>query len=799
MIPRRSPNLLPQPRARQRRWVLTLVALLGVAMSSISGVYLRQRQEEMLASEFKIDVQDRVTSIQREMEERVLRLGGLAGLFAASQKVEPQEFDRYIDEVFGPQDRAGLITVGWAEHVTHAQRASFEARMSQTLGQAVFIADLGNGESLVPSPNQDEYYPLVHDHLIDRNKVPWSIGLDQIRDEPRRRAMRESLQRREARIVITPRIRRLPAVMPSQGVVLLFVPWHMGDQGPPTIASDAPRGVVSAVLHLPSIVSHAVSYLDPLGINLQLDDVTQAAPLTLVRYRSRLVGEHGETFAETSLKHSAEFNIAGRQLRVTGTALQPYIEARTSNMPAVAFFWGLMVTALLLAYLHRILSHTSEVEALVEHRTLELKQTNADLQQEITQRGKMEAALRTVAAGVSGDVGEDFLRSLVRQLAAVLNMRYAFLSTTQGMPPGRVRLLVLWDKDHFAPTFAYDIAGTPCEHVIERQLAHFPREVGKRFPDDRWLQEAGIDAYIAIPLFDSHGKGLGHLGAMDGPSAQPRQPAEPLLRVFAARAAAELERMIAEQELHRTADALHRSNTELQQFAYIASHDLQEPLRMISSYCQLLERRYHEVLDDEGRQFISFAVDGARRLQAMIHDLLMYSRVQTQAAPLKPVSMETVLEHAMSHLRLQMAETDASITHDPLPEVLGDQGQLVTLMQNLLSNAMKFRQPNEPPKVHVGVRPADGSAEHALLTFCVQDNGIGIDPAHRDKIFDIFRRLHSRERYEGTGIGLAVAKRVVERHGGRIWVEPAPSHGSIFLFTLPPVPASPEPPIHTPA
>lgn len=227
---------------------------------------------------------------------------------------------------------------------------------------------------------------------------------------------------------------------------------------------------------------------------------------------------------------------------------------------------------------------------------------------------------------------------------------------------------------------------------------------------------------------------------------------------------------------------LRRSNEELERFAYVASHDLQEPLRTVTSYVQLIERRYDDLLDADGRDFIGFAVEGAKRMQALIQDLLAFSRVGTRGAAIERTDADAVVDAAVESLRAAITETGARIEREPLPEVLADPGQLRQLFTNLLGNALKFHA-DAPPVIQVGARRAG-----RMWTFSVRDNGIGIEPEYFDRIFVIFQRLQEPEAYPGTGIGLAICKKIVERHGGRIWVESTPGEGSAFLFTLPSVP-----------
>jgi light-regulated signal transduction histidine kinase (bacteriophytochrome) len=225
---------------------------------------------------------------------------------------------------------------------------------------------------------------------------------------------------------------------------------------------------------------------------------------------------------------------------------------------------------------------------------------------------------------------------------------------------------------------------------------------------------------------------------------------------------------------------LEKANEELQQFAYVASHDLQEPLRMVTSYTQLLERRYKDKLDDDARDFISYAVDGANRMQKLINDLLIYSRVTTHSKSYQHVDMSSVLGQVISNLQILMEENTAIITNDDLPVIWAEESQMVQVLQNLMTNAIKFKKKSDYPIIHVSCTRKNNEYE-----FSVKDNGIGIDQQYQERVFTIFQRLHSTREYPGTGIGLSINKRIVDRHGGRIWFEPNENGGTTFFFTIP--------------
>ena len=390
----------------------------------------------------------------------------------------------------------------------------------------------------------------------------------------------------------------------------------------------------------------------------------------------------------------------------------------------------------------------SELEERVLERTAELKNTNDRLTREVAERKQTEKGLAESEAA---------LRSIFRAAPTGIGM---VCNRVIKQANDRICEMTGYSREELLGQSAKILYPTEeeFEFVGQEKYAQISKQ-GTGTVETRWLRKDGkiIDVQLSSAPIDPEDLSLGvTFTALDI-----------------------TERKEAESALARKTDELACSNAELEQFAYVASHDLQEPLRMVSSYVQLLARRYKDRLDSDADDFINFAVDGANRMQALIKDLLAYSRVGTKGKSLEPTSCETVLDLTLANLQFAIEENSARVTHDPLPTVLADQSQLVQLFQNLIANAIKFRG-EEAPHVHLAAEKHEGG-----WLFSIRDNGIGIDEEYGERIFEIFQRLHGRDDYSGTGIGLAICKKIVDCHGGRIWVTSNPGGGSAFYFTLP--------------
>jgi chemotaxis family two-component system sensor kinase Cph1 len=389
-----------------------------------------------------------------------------------------------------------------------------------------------------------------------------------------------------------------------------------------------------------------------------------------------------------------------------------------------------------------------ELEERVQKRTAELKYTNDRLTREIAEReqtekglAEREATLRSILRAAPTGIG-----MLCNRIIKQANDRICEMTgySSEELLGQSAKMLYLTEEE-------FELVGQEKYSQISKQ--------GTGTVETRWRRKDGevIDVQLSLAPIDPEDLSVGvTFTALDI-----------------------TERKRAEVALARKTEELACSNAELEQFAYVASHDLQEPLRMVSSYVQLLARRYKEKLDSDADDFITFAVDGANRMQSLIRDLLAYSRVGTKGKGFEPTPCESVLDITLANLQFAIEENAARVTHDPLPTVLADPSQLAQLFQNLIANAIKFRR-QEAPHVHLAAERHENE-----WLFSIRDNGIGIDEEYRERIFEIFQRLHGRNDYPGTGIGLALCKKIVERHGGRIWVMSDPGRGSTFHFTLP--------------
>ena len=444
--------------------------------------------------------------------------------------------------------------------------------------------------------------------------------------------------------------------------------------------------------------------------------------------------------------------------------------------------------------------HT-QLDTKVKERTLALNTLNQKLTQEINERKQVEATLQhqlrleqlisrlsTQFINISAEKINDSIQEGLQTISEFtgINRTYLFLfaqtdillaHSYQWSNLQSQSIIFPSDKTELAKNLPWIADKIKCKQIINlSNTDNLPLEASK---DQKYLQQHNIKSLLMLPMF--YGGLLVGLLGFDSIS-QERNWTEGDIQIL--RLAGEIfinaiERCYQQQQLILRTQELESSNQELQQFTHIVSHDLQEPLRAISSYTELLEEEYREHLDAEAQEYIDFVVGGAQRMKQLIQDLLVFSRVGRQPQNFTLVSCEEILQEVIANLKIAIDENNAVVTWDSLPQVMADKSQLIQLWQNLIANSIKFRS-EESPKIHISV-----TTKEQTFIFCLRDNGIGIDPKHAERIFVIFQRLHTRRAYPGTGIGLAICKKIVERHQGKIWLESEPGMGTTFYFSLP--------------
>jgi PAS domain S-box-containing protein len=753
----REPESRPPFASWRRRLPLLFIFLSGASLSFILFFIVREAETKRLDADFERRSTIPIAAIQSAIDEHVALLQSIAAFYFSSHQVERDEFRAFTQA--GLQRLPALQCLIWAPRVNAETRAVHEAAVRAEGYKAYEITD-NDPRGRVRAGDRAVYFPVVF-ALPDKSNST-ILGLDLASDDLLRQTMDAA---RSQNMPVSARLSTATYGNRAERVYRTLIPIYQNQAPSQTQAERRQNiaGYAMAVVHPARLIDSAMKKLPSAYQSTIAVQAVDAATVGEVIYSSEAWPEKAEPAEARSI-----VKLAGRTWQiicrpVAGTATAPLWQGWTVLVA------GLVLTALFAAYLSAMWDRAAKVETQVIERTAQLAH----------ERYLIDSLMDTVPDHIYyKDTRSRFLR-VNKAMASLFNLK----SPAQAV--GRT------DFDFFTAEHAQR-AFEDEQEILRTGEPIVGREEKETWPD-------GSITWVSTTkqaLRDPFGKIVGTFGISRDIT----------------------ERKHAEQHLAEKARELERSNTELEQFAYVASHDLQEPLRMVASYTQLLGRRYKGKLGGEADEFITYAVEGATRMQLLINDLLAYSRVG-RGKPLTPVSSSEALARALANLKIAIEETAALITCDStsepstldprrstLPVVVADASQLTQLFQNLISNALKFRSPDFPPRIHItasdvcaapGVANPSSVPNPELLTasahqclFCISDNGIGIEPKHFERIFVLFQRLHTREQYPGTGIGLAVCKKIVERHGGTMWVESAPGKGSTFCFTLPKVTSS---------
>jgi PAS domain S-box-containing protein len=398
---------------------------------------------------------------------------------------------------------------------------------------------------------------------------------------------------------------------------------------------------------------------------------------------------------------------------------------------------------------------------------------------DITERKKIEDAQLFLIKRISTPSGEDFFISLAKYLGETLEMDYVCIDQLLNDNLSAQTVAIYFDGK-YEDNVAYTLKDTPCGAVVGKAICCFPKDVCKLFPNDIVLQDMDAESYMGVTLWSSKGKPIGLIAVIARKPLVNPKLAETILHLVAIRAAAELERRDAEEELKRRADQLEEANKELESFSYSVSHDLRAPLRAIDGYSRMILKQQGSQFDENTKHQLDVIRDNAKMMGKLIDDLLALSRLGREALSLSKLNMEELTRNVWKELNANSLDRTIDLKIGHVPPVMGDFSLITQVLVNVLSNAMKFTRAREVPLIEVG-----GYGEGTEVVYYVRDNGVGFDMQYHDNLFGVFKRLHSTAEYEGTGVGLAIVQRIINKHGGRVWAEGEVDKGATFYFSLP--------------
>jgi PAS domain S-box-containing protein len=742
-----GPEARPEPSSWRRRLPLAFILVSGFSLSTILFFIVREAEMKRSDADFERRSTIPVAAVQSAIDEHIGLLQSIASFYFSSHQVEQGEFRAFTQAAL--QRLPAMHCLAWLPRVSVTNRAAHEAALREAGHKNYEITESDPVRGRLRAAERPFYFPVQF--AVPETSNASMVGLDLGADPSLIPAMEAA---RAQNTAVSARLSTTTFGNRAERIYRTVIPIYQNGAPSQTQTQRQQNlaGYAMAVIHPARLVDAAMKKLSSLyqqSIAVQVVDVASGELL----YSSE--NWPAETRAPLS---QPIVKLAGRTWQINcrpavGTATPPIWQGWAVLLAGIA------LTILVAAYLSAMWSRAAKIESQVVERTTQLAQ----------ERYLVDSLMDTVPDHI---YYKDTESRFVRVNKAMANL---FKLKSPAEAVGKC------DSDFFTAEHAQRALQDEQE-IIRTGEPLVGREEKETWPDGSvtWVSST------KQALRNRSGKIIGTFGISRDITEHKR----------------------AEQTLAEKARELERSNTELEQFAYVASHDLQEPLRMVASYTQLLGRRYKGKLGGEADEFITYAVEGATRMQLLINDLLAYSRAG-RGKPLAPVSSAEALARALANLKIAIEESaavitssaDSTSTPSTLPVVLADGSQLTQLFQNLISNALKFRSPDLPPRIHIRAVEGKEARKHALASatahtqvpplnddqwvFAITDNGIGIDAKHFDRIFVLFQRLHTREQYPGTGIGLALCKKIVERHGGAIWVESTPGKGSTFYFTLP--------------
>ena len=773
----------PPPAERNYWWLSVVVGIVGVAISAYVCHELWLRESQVLESRFQTQASERVIAFEQNLRRSLDAIHVVTDLFHSSRYVERDDFFAMTRPLL--HRHVSIESMAWIPIIQRAERGDVEQELQQYVHFAQ-IRDWSQGEDRNPAEERPVYFPVRYIEPFDSESLRQRLGVDHASNAARYEAMveaRDSGQPHATDLVSLPTVDGTDA----RGIVI-YAPVYKRDT-PTTTPLQRERnlvGFVAGMINVRRCFRNALLELPPSGVQIAIldNDILDANEVEGRRVID--VWQWKDFDPEESLASRESLNslayqrplaIGGRNWQIVSRAAPDFASREGIRGHELALLFGVLVTAILVTATALLTKTNARIQQTVALRTAELVETNSELQREIDvrqwsekelarqkhelaesnqdlesevrEREKAESALRE---------SESLYHSLVEHLPLCvfrkdLDGRFTFhndgLRTALGISDGKI--LGQTDFDICPPDLAQKYRTDDLSVIESGKIYHEIEEFVDARGERRFVE------VTKTPVYDHRGKIVGIQGIFWDVTDRHR----------------------AEARLNRAKRELERSNEELEQFAHVASHDLQEPLRAISGYCDLLKKRFAADLNDEACQFVDFAVDGSERMKKLIDGLLEYSRVNTEGRSHEPTPCADALADAIANLSRTIAENEADISSGELPTLMADRTQITQLFQNLIGNAIKYRG-QATPKIEIAAEE-----EGEFWRFNVSDNGVGIAADDQQRIFQIFQRLESANGVPGTGIGLSICKRIVERHLGQIWVDSLVGEGTTFTFRLP--------------